>query len=348
MKNSKLKRIVAGLLLVTISAYADFSDVADEVGLNVDNYFGNYGALNKVRGPASLQVDLCHSELQEKDSFSDRMAYFSELLMEPFPAKIGFLAPYYAVPSNENSYAEFGLMDKKLCRVTKSTLKVTIKKEVDSLAIERANRFATTHNDLRERAKEGDEYARNELLKHWTTFFSCLSYTESLSSADSSSSKKVAKKYAPKGFTKPDGVKFYEDKYQPVESRLNIGLYQFTPTGSGNIRPCIDAWNDKFSSCPISKSNANGNLTKIIGSHMQSFNAFCGVHKLIQTFSVQTHTTRSRSTHPDNRTGSRLKSGDDRCVTPHFYSGWAYNHFGPLMNSTGSNLSKLMKCIDQN
>jgi hypothetical protein len=86
-------------------------------------------------------------------------------------------------------------------------------------------------------------------------------------------------------------------------------------------------------------------MIRVVGSSLQHFNAYCGVHKLLQTFSVQVNSSSTRNTHPDNRSGGRLKSSSERCVTPHFYAGWAYNHFGPLQNSTGSNLNKLLKCV---
>ena len=80
---------------------------------------------------------------------------------------------------------------------------------------------------------------------------------------------------------------------------------------------------------------------------MQSFNAFCGAHKLIETFSIQINTNNAHATHPDNAINGVLKSAENRCVSPHFYAGWAYNHFGPLQNSTGKNLDELFSCIEK-
>lgn len=73
-------------------------------------------------------------------------------------------------------------------------------------------------------------------------------------------------------------------------------------------------------------------------------NAFCGVNKILQSFAIQVNTTKSVSTHPSNQSGGKFKAPADRCVSPFFYSGYSYNHFGPLMNSTGSNLAGLMAC----
>ncbi len=87
-------------------------------------------------------------------------------------------------------------------------------------------------------------------------------------------------------------------------------------------------------------------MIKILGSSQHSFNSFCGVHKVVETFAIQAYTKNSSSTHPTNVSGSGLKSPANRCVTPYFYAGWAYNHFGPLQNSTGSNLNELHSCIE--
>lgn len=83
-------------------------------------------------------------------------------------------------------------------------------------------------------------------------------------------------------------------------------------------------------------------MIKVLGSSYQSFNAFCGIHKVVQTFAIQVNTSSSSSTHPSN--GG--KTAANRCVTPHFYAGKAYNHFGPLQNSTGENMNSLYSCIE--
>jgi hypothetical protein len=68
---------------------------------------------------------------------------------------------------------------------------------------------------------------------------------------------------------------------------------------------------------------------------------------MIQTFSVQVNTKNAANTHPSNLFNGKLKPFEERCVSPHFKSGKAYVHFGPFMNSTGSNLKELFQCIDQ-
>jgi len=324
----------------------EFQSSGDLIGDHVDQFYGSYKALNKDRGPASVQVDSCQPNLDESLNFSNRISFYVQEMLGTTPPRLEGIASIYKLPSSSSSYKAVGLMTHNLCRVTSSSLSKTIKKGTDLITIERANAFATKHNNLRTKALTGDYVAKTELVSHWTKFFSCLAYKESLTTADTSKSYSVANKYGPSGYSKPKGVKFYEDPYQNEASKLNIGLFQFTPTASGNINPCLKAWSQMYPSCPINSRASRDTLVPIVGSSLQSFNAFCGVHKLVQTFTVQSHTSNSKYTHPDNKSGS-LRSADKRCVTPHFYSGWAYNHFGPLMNSTGSNLKTLMECVSK-
>ncbi|MBT7765884.1 MAG: hypothetical protein HN730_01940, partial [Bdellovibrionales bacterium] len=331
---------------------AEFIRIGDRVGSDVDAYKGSYGSLQATRSlvgrsPAANQaqstVDQCQPDLSGQLTFAKRITFFVERMLDSVPSKVESIARYYNLSSNPSTYGVNGLISHPLCRVTRSTLGSTIKKVPGSSTIDMAQEFADRHNNLFELSSDGDQVARNDLIALWGRFFSCLAYTESLSSADQAKSYKVANKYAPSGYQKPPGVKFYEDPYQNAASRLNIGMFQFTPNYGGNIRPCVNAWNELYPSCKI--GTKKDTLIPALGSSLQSFNAFCGIHKLVQTFTVQTNSTSSRNTHPDNRGSGGLRPHKDRCVTPHFYSGWAYNHFGPLMNSTGSNLNKLMKCV---
>jgi len=68
-------------------------------------------------------------------------------------------------------------------------------------------------------------------------------------------------------------------------------------------------------------------MTALLASSNQDFNIFCGVNKIVQTFAVQ------------------IDGVKRSCVTLHIKSGYAYNHFGPLMNSTGANMASLYNCI---
>lgn len=324
------------------------TDVFEEVS----NYFGRWvddsqsgSELLEIRdNSVETVVDSCHDDFENQDRFSDTVAFFIREQSAPRKVTIQGIASYYATSKDLDTHTEVGLFSHPLCQVTSSSLKKTVKKVSDSATIAKANQFAKLHNQYRTGYLNGDSQEKIKLERHWGAFFGCLAYTESLSTADSSSSKSVASSVAPSGYRKPAGVKFYNDPYQPASSRLNIGLFQFTPKYSGNINPCIKQWNKDYPSCST-KSTSQGSLIKLLGSSHQRFNAFCGINKLLQTFSIQTNTKSTKHTHPDNRLSSGLKSGVNRCVTPHFYAGWAYNHFGPLQNSTGSNMKKLFQCI---
>ncbi|ATH08242.1 hypothetical protein BIY24_09850 [Halobacteriovorax marinus] len=324
----------------------DFVEVASQIGTDVDQYFGSYQALRKDREDLfEKHSDYCEVNLESYDNFSERIAYFVESQLEDTRTHLSALAPYYSIPRNENDYFLSGLAQRPLCHSTRSSLVKTLKKSnrvPSSAVIAKLNAFESKVNLLREEMLEGSEESRMKLVKTWTKFFSCLAYTESLTSSETSSSRRVAAKYEHDNYRKPAGVKFYEDPYQDEASKLNIGLFQFTPNGRGNINPCLKSWNDLYPSCSVSTSASKRELIEVFGSSLQTMNAFCGVNKVVQTFSIQTNSSKSSATHPLN--SGRAKQ--DRCVSPWIYSGYAYNHFGPLMNSTGSNLNKLISCVN--
>jgi hypothetical protein len=176
----------------------------------------------------------------------------------------------------------------------------------------------------------------------------CLAYSESLSTADTKTSEAVAKEVAPSDYSKPPGVKFYLDSKQVhPESRLNIGLYQFSPASRGNVQACLRNWNqwvgqDLGSSLPLEAPEAD--MIRLLGAADQEFNAFCGVNKIAQTFFVQVNTSSPQRTPLENRGSSGvLKRPEDRCVTP-FFNVRAYQHFGPLQNTTRRNLAEVLRC----
>lgn len=292
-------------------------------------------------------VDHCFKEEDGHEYFADQIAYYAQEMISDVPAKVGFIGSSYGTSSDDNNYFPTSLIRHPLCLSTSSTLSATMNKVPGQATIEKINRFATTVNSLRQEVLNGDQGAKKELLNTWTRMFSCLAYAESLSTADTSTSNNVASKVAPANYRKPAGVKFYEDPAQDAASRLNIGMFQFTPNSGGNIQPCIRAWNalhGNKASCQINQKASQSELIKVLGSSLQSFNAFCGIHKLVQTFAVQVNTSKASATHPSNMVNGKLKPFEQRCVTPHFQAGRAYNHFGPFQNSTGSNLDKLFTC----
>lgn len=321
-----------------------FEEVATYFGRWVDDTESQDELLKLRDNSVATVVDSCHDDFENQDRFSDTIAFFVREQTAPRKVTIQSIAGYYATSKDLNTHTEVGLFSHPLCEVTRSSLGKTVKKVTDSATIAKANKFASLHNQYRTGYLAGDSSEKLKLERHWGAFFGCLAYAESLSTADSASSKKVASQEGPSGYRKPAGVKFYNDPYQSASSRLNIGLFQFTPKASGNINPCLKQWNQDYPTCSTSASS-KGDLIKLLGSSHQRFNAFCGVNKLLQTFSIQVNTRSTKHSHPNNRASSGLKPSANRCVTPHFYAGWAYNHFGPLQNSTGSNMKKLFKCV---
>ncbi len=328
----------------------DYLNSAAIVGPKVDDHRSDDELSGKTREIVNVDsVDKCFNDENTHEYFADQISYYASEMLNDVPAKVGFIGSSYGTSSDDNNYFPTSLIRHPLCSSTSSNLASTIKKVPNQATIDKLNRFAAEVNGLRQSVLNGDMEAKKELLSTWTKFFSCLSYSESLATSDSTTSKNVAAKVAPAGYRKPAGVEFYEDASQPAASRLNIGMFQFTPNSAGNIQPCIRAWNEMHAdkvSCQVSRSASQSDLIKVFGSSLQSFNAFCGVHKLIQTFAIQVNTSKSSATHPSNVSNGKLKPYEQRCVTPYFYSGWAYNHFGPSQNSTGSNMNELFSCIE--
>lgn len=329
-------------------AYLDTSSI---VGPSVDQYH-NKNELSEVRTIINQDsVDKCFTDDKAHDIFSDQISYYTAIMFKDTPAMVGVVGSYYGTSGNDKSYFPTSLIRHALCPVTSATLARTMKNVPPQQTIDKLNRYSNKVNSLRSLVLSGDTTAKVELLHTWGNFFSCLGYIESLGSADSASSVRTAQKFSPPGYRKPAAVEFYEDPSQPAESKLNIGLYQFTPTSSGNILPCLKAWNglhkSQKSSCQINTSSNQAEMIKVLGSSLQSFNAFCGVHKLIQTFAIQVNTKKASATHPRNLINGKLLGEENRCVSPHFAAGKAYNHFGPIQNSTGSNMDKFFNCIER-
>lgn len=361
----KISLIICTFLLTLLSSFSsayavdigtelnpdDYLNTSAEIGPKVDLAKKDDELSGKLREKInSDQVDSCFSDEDTHEYFADQISYYTAEMLDDVPAKVGFIGSSYGTSSDDSKYVPTSLIRNPLCSTTTASLKKTLKNNFPNQpTIDKLNRFEKTVNDLRTDLINGDQSAKLELLNMWTKFYSCLAYSESLPTADSQTSKNVAAKVAPAGYRKPAGVEFYEDTAQPAASRLNIGMFQFTPNSAGNIQPCIKAWNEvhnKKPTCQVSQKATQSDLIKVLGSSLQSFNAFCGVHKLIQTFAIQVNTTKTSATHPSNLVNGKLKSPENRCVTPHFYSGWAYNHFGPNQNSTGSNMNEMFSCIE--
>ncbi len=327
----------------------EYLNVSSVIGQSVDIYV-NQNELtknrNQVNSDASDSVDKCNLDKDPHDQFSDQISYYTQMMIKDVPAMVGMIGSAYGTSENDSNYFPTSLIRHPLCNVSPTSLGQTIKNVPSQNTISKLNIFANNVNSLRSEVLKGDMKAKVELLSLWSRFFSCLAYTESLGTADGATSQKVADAYAPKEYRRPAGVEFYEDRKQPIESRLNIGTFQFTPDKNGNIAPCLKAWNKMNPSpaCQLPLNGSQADFIKVLGSSLQSFNDFCGVHKLIQTFAIQVNTNKTSATHPSNLVNGLLKNAEARCVSPHFQAGRAYNHFGPFQNSTGSNLDELFSC----
>lgn len=187
-----------------------------------------------------------------------------------------------------------------------------------SLKIE-LGKFISQYNKKLEKADMGG------IEQMWRRFFYCLAKEESLRNADSRIYEANARRL---GIVRPKGVVFHSDRMHV--SGNSIGVFQFAPVMDGNIRPCIELWNEKFSEFKIPLRGDIKVAAKILGSSAQAFNIFCGVNKVVQSFYVQINSRNLKYTNQEKR-----------CVT---FNKFAYLHFGPLMNSTGKNLESVLRC----
>ena len=128
-----------------------------------------------------------------------------------------------------------------------------------------------------------------------------------------------------------------------------LGMFQFLPDGHGNIRACIESWNQLYPRCSIRKSSKDDVALALV-SHGQTFNAFCGAQKLVHSFHSQIHTIHATGTDLANALpDGTLKPGAKRCLSLVSRSGNAriYSHFGPLRNSVKDNLGHVLKCTQR-
>lgn len=127
-----------------------------------------------------------------------------------------------------------------------------------------------------------------------------------------------------------------------------IGLYQMSAILYGNIDPCFDVWNKERPQCSLNKRSVESMALGLVSSG-QSFNAFCGVQKIVHAFHSQVHSTVPTGTDLTNiRADGSLKPSAQRCVNLISKGGRnkIYSHFGPLGNSVKTNLPNLARCID--
>lgn len=335
---------------LTPDGYSPYTEVAQTQGPVVDEKYRSYRELMVQRNIASSHyTDTCDPQLDEKATFADRIAHSVELKMQPSKAQLGYVGSLFGMSNDVNTYQPNSLISHPLCTVSQSTLNTTLSgKNIPTAAvIEKINRFANRMNQYRRDALSGKYEGYQKASQLWGKFFMCLSYAESLTTADTTRSGSVANKYAPSDYRKPAGVKFYEDPYQPEASKLNIGMFQFTPTAGGNIQACLREWNQVYPQCSVSTKAPTSELIRVLGSSMQTFNTFCATAKTTGMFAVQINTAKSQNTHPANLgSNGKLKGSSERCVSPHMAVGKSYNHFAPFQNGSGTTLGNLMNCVD--
>jgi len=308
--------------------------------------------LTTTRDPASHRTDSCKIR-RVKDTFSEAIGYGVDEGMRPRLQDLAYIASpsYDPYRIRAASPVAISFTSHPMCEVDADDLRVMLSttsrapRMPSELAISKINTFVKRYNTLRARSLSGNKDAQVDLKHLWSHFMGCLAYVESLGDADAPRSDTLARKYAPTNYERPRGVNFYYDPGQPIESALNIGLFQFAPGSGGNIQSCIRSWNKTNPACAVPTNAPASEMIRVLGSARQAFNSFCGANMIINTFYVQANTTSAYNTSPHNTLpNGRLKAPSDRCVSLHVRSGRSYNHFGPFHNSTGLNLEKLMTC----
>lgn len=313
--------------------------------------------LTLSRAPASHKVDSCVLD-RKHDTFAEAIGWGVEEAFKSSNQHLNVVSYSNWDPFNmyrDGSFSEVTLMSHPICETSKTTLRRTLSSKTiaakmpDDQTIRHIQTFTERHNSLRKRAIRGNEEAKTDLKKLWGTLMTCLSYIESLGDPDTQASKNIARRIGPDDYSKPQGVKFYFDPNQPPVSAFNIGLYQFSRSSKGNVQGCIRKWNDRNPNCQLPRKASDDEMTRILGSSRQSFNAFCGANQVLNTFGTQVNTWDTHYTSRQNvGANGKLKPAAERCVSPHFRTRRAYNHFSPLHNGTGSNLNWLMSCTMQN
>lgn len=323
------------------------TDLFESVSALVDSIYGLRELRKERVRNMNHYIDSCHQDFQGFHSFAEMQNYFVVKHLENRAAQVQFLAGYFDIPADINKIAPTSLISHEMCPITKESLTASIgaSRVPDADTIKKLNEFSNISNTLRKNYLENPTY-ENKLVvsQHWAKLTKCLSYIESYTTADTTSSKNTATRYAPSDYRKPAGVAFYIDPQQNEDSKLNIGTYQFDPDINGNVRACVRQWNNLYPSCGISLETNEAEMIRLMGSEIQTFNIFCGMNKIHQMFSIQVNSSNAKRTHIANNVNGKLKPASNRCVTINFYSGWAYNHFGPFQNSSGKNLKELMGC----
>lgn len=314
----------------------------------VDDYFRNGTLLTKQLNHKRELSEKWDRPIQYNDDWSFGRAIATEVINASRPRKADLETWYlntFSIPlSHKNDTVS--LTEEKMCTHSKDDFDKIFRKGrlISEVEIKKVNDLVDIHN-----RHVDDQDADTPIHLH--ALFGCLAYTESLGDPDTDISNRRAKILLGDDFEKPAGVKFYYDyRHRKPRSRWNIGLYQFVAHSRGNIGPCVAGWNKDIRDNPNLPIGDLKGLAPFMGSAGQTLNAYCGVHKILETFFVQKYTTDSSRVHPNNiKLNGKLKKPIDRCVSLH--ASFAYRHFGPLDRSDGrrtkrhlSNLDKVLSC----
>ncbi len=353
------------------------------IGKIIDGVWDGGGKreLLKVRTGQPGVVDACVTDLDDAKTFAERIGYFVNRSMTPR------IVEHYINTGGEpiDVYQLFdipktgtlatGLMSHAMCidseasfqaQLTHVPMKAAVdddgnlQKDATNKAImvpdpetlKLAQKFETLYNKYRDSALSTQDSTSLQGL--WIRLMDCLAYSESLDGPDSNRAETLAQKYLPTDdsgnpSSKPAGVEFYMDTTpDPNVRQLTIGLFQFTPGAIANQYPCATAWNKVYPSCKVEPSNSK-NHTLALASPYQTYNAFCGTDKIVESFFTQVNATTAKRTNLLNVSpDGTLKAPQDRCVSPFFKANLSFNHFGPLQNSYQnqemSNLKKALSC----
>jgi len=320
------------------------SFVRDELS-SVDDYFSDKELLKdrSFSGTAHSSDQCIGKTPGDFTAFADPIGFAVSQGLVVSRKSLGGNESAFGVPSDAASTRGVSLLEHPFCPISQQSLTSMLGHSPTSQTLDLAQKFSMRANALREHLISNQPKAREESIRLWSRFFGCLSYVESLTTADTPTSDRIASEVAPADYRRPAGVLFYKDPRQsnPV-SALNLGLFQFSPAAGGNVQACIRDWNVVNPQCSISRTANKDEMIRVLGAAYQDFNAYCGVQKVLQPFYVQIN-TRDRNKTPDvNWDGSQLKPSANRCVSLHQIR--AYVHLGPLIDTTKQNLAQLLRC----
>jgi len=324
------------------------------------NYLFKDSPLTKVRHKGPQDHNLPHLDIGE--SFFDIISGQYNLL-----EKKNVLGVETSIKSKYkigSKITPVNFYSHKMCSYTKETVNeiFTEDKRPRQDQIDLMNIFSNLYNQelqiiSNSNAPLAIKKSKLKIKKLWLRFFSCLSHIESLgvpaapithNVANWPISYEISRQTLGDNYFKPPGVKFHIDNQQSNNiSKLNIGLYQFSPAISGNIRSCVRKWNTLYPKHKVKYSQDKKYYALLLGAPLQEFNAFCGQYKVLESFFVQVNTQRKDSILSINAN----TPSDQRCISLHMSKSKAYNHFGPLQNSnpklstidTG-NMGLLLQC----